>query len=113
MNRWSKNVVNYSVFSIRRFRVTSDSGERNLSLEERRGDLGAGPEGVWRRGRAGGQERSQASRWSGAEARVGSGGREQRSGAEVGSRRSGADVTRVVTKELTRERSRDHAGDYA
>ena len=61
----------------RRFRVTVDSGERNLSLEERGSDLGGGAGGVWRRERAGGRKR------------------------EV--RRSGAEVTRVVTRELTRE----------
>ena len=75
----------------RRFRVTGDSGERNLSLEERGSDLGgvleeSGGEGeqVVGSGRSGGRERG-----------------------------SGAEVTRVVTRELTRERSRDHAGDSA
>ena len=55
----------------RRFRITADSGERNLSLEERGSDLGGGVE-----------------RTSGAE--VGSGGRERKRGSGGRERRRGS-----------------------
>ena len=91
----------------RRFRVTTDSGERYLSLEERGSDLGGGAGGVWRRGRAGGRERAVGR--PGAE--VGSGG--HKSCGQGSSRgRSGAEVTRVVTRELTRERSSGDEGAH-